>query len=100
MTRRESRDPDRAWRGRVILFGCTVIGASFVLYVITGQTPSIFVGAGIALVGTGLSPKLSQMLTAPSDYEPPPERLPDPDWRQEQDWRQERSRRARRDNRR
>ena len=91
-TRKHSRrDPDPAatTRRRVIWFGLLIVGASFAFYAVTylltgtGQTSSIFVGAGISLVGIGLSPQLAQLISPGREYEPPPRELPEPDWNNE-----------------
>lgn len=73
---RREKDPDRAWRSAIILVGLAIVGASFVFYEINGGASSILVGAGIALVGLGMSPKIAQLIV-PGSYEAPPPELPE-----------------------
>lgn len=74
--RRQQPDPDRLWRTAIILMGLAIVGASFVLYAINGGASSIIVGAGVGLVGIGVSPKVAQLLV-PGGYEMPPRELPE-----------------------
>jgi hypothetical protein len=102
-TRRQSGDPELPFRRGIIVFGMLIVGASFVLFAISGQASSILVGAGVALVATGLSPQLAQLVTPTREYEPPPVELPpaapDETPRREHEWGWEDNPRDRRDTR-